>query len=140
MQLVQAAPQQTVLFAPPTPILPAPPASYTNARRGKGKAAQFLVKLERIVSDPSTQSIVTWAADGRSFVVLDSKRLQKEVLGKFFRSANYQSFQRQLHFCKSGPVPSSTLRSPVPPSLPCPARCCLSRLPPPSPAGRRPFV
>jgi len=43
-------------------------------------------------------SIISWVQGGRAFEILDPKRMEKEVLPKFFRHARFQSLVRQLNF------------------------------------------
>ena len=43
-------------------------------------------------------SSVTLCADGTAFEVRDPKRLECEVLPKFFRHSRFQSLVRQLNF------------------------------------------
>jgi hypothetical protein len=42
--------------------------------------------------------LLTEHVDGKSFEVIDPKRLEEEVLPRFFRHASFQSFLRQLNF------------------------------------------
>lgn len=73
-----------------------------------------------MVNDPTTDHLIKWADDGRSFystsllpvfplrgfqrsfrvtLVLDQDRFAKEILGNFYKTENVQSFVRQLNMC-----------------------------------------
>ena len=58
--------------------------------------AEFLCHLTRMLSDPSHHSAIEWAE--RKIRVHDPRRLQNDVLRKFFRHSKYSSFQRQLNY------------------------------------------
>lgn len=57
----------------------------------------FLTKIYDIV-DSSTDDLIEWGSDGKSFIVKDPKRFAKETLPHFFKTANFNSFVRQLNF------------------------------------------
>jgi hypothetical protein len=57
--------------------------------------AQFPEKLYNILCDPSNHEAISWV-NGNSFTVNDRKKLEMEVLPKYFRHAKLTSFQRQL--------------------------------------------
>jgi len=57
--------------------------------------AQFPEKLYNILCDPSNHEAISWVG-GKAFVVNDRRRLEVEVLPKYFRHAKLTSFQRQL--------------------------------------------
>lgn len=42
-------------------------------------------------------TIISWTPSGKSFRILNSKRLVAEILPRYFRSAKYSSFTRKLH-------------------------------------------
>ena len=58
--------------------------------------AEFLCHLTRMLSDPSHHSAIEWAE--RKIRVHDPRRLQNDILRKFFRHSKYSSFQRQLNY------------------------------------------
>ena len=61
-------------------------------------ASPFLVKTYRLVDDPSTDHIVSWADHaGNSFVVWHPKEFSASVLPLYFNHARFSSFVRQLN-------------------------------------------
>ena len=71
-----------------------------SSKKGGSKAPQrktFQAKLYEILQseDPA---IISWNEDGTVILIHDKERLSKEVLGKYFRSSQYESFVRQLSF------------------------------------------
>ncbi|OQR90761.1 hypothetical protein ACHHYP_05271 [Achlya hypogyna] len=67
-----------------------PPA---NAKR----VPKFLRQLYRILTDEDA-SIITWAPDGASIKLYNIRRLEAEVLPKYFKHNKLASFQRQLNY------------------------------------------
>lgn len=63
----------------------------------KKKKTGFQYKLFRIVTE-SPPDIIGWNADGISFSIRHRERLSSEILGEYFRHANFDSFLRQLGF------------------------------------------
>lgn len=59
-----------------------------------------------MVDDKQTDSLICWAADGRTFVVPNNIRFAKEVLPRFFKHNNFSSFVRQLNMYGFHKVPS----------------------------------
>ena len=53
--------------------------------------------LHEILVTPEYQPIVHWLADGLSFIIADKKRLESEILPKYFRRALSTSFVRKLN-------------------------------------------
>ena len=49
------------------------------------------------MSDPSTDSIVSWTANGRTFTVWNPDMMEKEQLPNTFKHSNFASFVRQLN-------------------------------------------
>jgi hypothetical protein len=62
-----------------------------------GSRKTFLEKLLEILqtADPA---IICWDDDGKVILINDKDRLSREILGKYFRSSQYDSFVRQLSF------------------------------------------
>jgi HSF-type DNA-binding len=60
--------------------------------------SSFPMKLHRILSDAEYRDYVAWLPHGRAWRILKQKTFEKEVIPKFFRSARYASFMRQVHY------------------------------------------
>jgi len=60
-------------------------------------ASSFVKKLFDMV-EHEDNDIICWVGHGQAFEVLDPKRLEAEVLPKFFRHSRFQSLVRQLNF------------------------------------------
>lgn len=58
----------------------------------------FPVKLHYILSNPKYKDCVAWLPHGRAWRILKPKTFEKKVIPKFFRSAKYASFMRQVRF------------------------------------------
>ncbi|KAL7474672.1 hypothetical protein ACHAW6_000635, partial [Cyclotella cf. meneghiniana] len=70
--------------------------SHTSSSRSKRKT--FPMKLHEILSDVTYSDIIAWSPHGRSFRVVDKKRLLDVVGRKFFKFKNVNSFYRILNF------------------------------------------
>jgi len=57
----------------------------------------FLVKTYEMVDDPSTNSVVSWSASSKSFVVWNPPEFARDLLPRFFKHNNFSSFIRQLN-------------------------------------------
>jgi len=57
----------------------------------------FVAKLYEIVDDASCNPVISWTAEGTSFVVLNPDVFQNELLPKYFKHNNFSSFVRQLN-------------------------------------------
>ncbi|CAK8572824.1 unnamed protein product [Lathyrus sativus] len=57
----------------------------------------FLSKIYEMVSDPSTNVIVSWSSTNKSFIVWNQHDFSKDLLPKFFKHNNFSSFIRQLN-------------------------------------------
>ncbi|KAK9284983.1 hypothetical protein L1049_024165 [Liquidambar formosana] len=57
----------------------------------------FLTKTYEMVDDSSTDSIVAWSPNGRSFVVWNPPEFARDLLPKYFKHNNFSSFVRQLN-------------------------------------------
>ncbi|XP_063222256.1 heat shock factor protein-like isoform X1 [Bacillus rossius redtenbacheri] len=57
----------------------------------------FIAKLWIMVEDHETDDIISWSNQGRAFTVHDQATLAKELLPKYFKHGNVQSFVRQLN-------------------------------------------
>lgn len=59
--------------------------------------APFISKTHDLIQNAPNE-LIEWTTDGSGFVVKDPKRLEKEVLHKYFKHNNFSSFARQLGF------------------------------------------
>ncbi|CAA0825129.1 Heat stress transcription factor A-7a [Striga hermonthica] len=74
--------------------------SYLSENRTSSRALlvpDFLTKTFKIVTDPSTNSIISWARSGESFIIWDHIRFSAEILPKYFKHSNLSSFVYQLN-------------------------------------------
>ncbi|KDO33647.1 hypothetical protein SPRG_19264 [Saprolegnia parasitica CBS 223.65] len=74
------------------------------AKEAKAAVSAFIMKLETVVNDPSTDDIITWKRnpDGSLYepnclVVLDKTRFSEDIMPQYFRGSKYCSFIRQLN-------------------------------------------
>ena len=72
---------------PPTPSLISPPRTLPQPRR----------KTWNLVSDESSDHIISWTADGRTFTVWNPDLMEREQLPNTFKHSNFASFVRQLN-------------------------------------------
>ena len=56
----------------------------------------FSSKLIKILSDPTTQDIVSWLPHGRSFKVKDVDKFERYVLPRYCKTNQMRSFRKQL--------------------------------------------
>ncbi|XP_055693534.1 heat shock factor protein isoform X2 [Lutzomyia longipalpis] len=57
----------------------------------------FLVKLWRLVEDPTTNQLISWRPDGLSFVIKNQSKFSSELLPLNYKHNNMASFIRQLN-------------------------------------------
>ena len=57
----------------------------------------FIAKTHQLI-EFAPKAFIEWTTDGTSFIVKEPKRLEKEVLQKYFNHRNFSSFSRQLSF------------------------------------------
>ncbi|RDY12157.1 Heat stress transcription factor B-3, partial [Mucuna pruriens] len=57
----------------------------------------FLLKTYMLVEDPATDDVVSWNADGTTFVVLQPAEFARDLLPTLFKHSNFSSFVRQLN-------------------------------------------
>ncbi|KAF8036256.1 hypothetical protein BT93_C2081 [Corymbia citriodora subsp. variegata] len=83
----------------PSWSLQAAAADVARPTQGLGEAGPppFLGKAYEMVSDPSTNPVVSWSSSRDSFVVWDQHEFSKHVLPRYFKHSNFSSFIRQLH-------------------------------------------
>jgi heat shock transcription factor 1 len=53
--------------------------------------------LWNLVEQPSYKSLITWSKDGKSFIVQDDHEFARQVLPRYFKHNNFNSFVRQLN-------------------------------------------
>lgn len=109
------------------PLSDAPaPKVFKRVEAGAPVEAPFVQKLVALLEDESIRHLISWgevrdgrggmspaetgksshdsahnfSQSGETFVVHDSPRLADEVLPKYFKHHNFQSFVRQLNMCK----------------------------------------
>ncbi|KAK9835205.1 hypothetical protein WJX81_005618 [Elliptochloris bilobata] len=64
---------------------------------GSNQPPPFLTKTYEMVGHAATDSVVSWGADGRSFVVWKPAEFARDVLPRHFKHNNFSSFVRQLN-------------------------------------------
>ncbi|CAB4306690.1 unnamed protein product [Prunus armeniaca] len=64
---------------------------------GASSLPPFLSKTYDMVDDASTDSIVSWSASNKSFIVWNPPEFARDLLPKFFKHNNFSSFIRQLN-------------------------------------------
>ncbi|KAM5587876.1 heat stress transcription factor A-4c [Rosa sericea] len=62
-----------------------------------GSLPPFLSKTYEMVDDCSTDSVVSWSASNRSFIVWNPPEFARDLLPKYFKHNNFSSFIRQLN-------------------------------------------
>ncbi|BGP50212.1 Flocculation suppression protein [Rhodotorula kratochvilovae] len=90
--------------APAAPAVDPVSAAASKAARtalpptgGKTQAA-FVHKVWSMVETPALQNLISWAPDGKSFLVYSPEEFARTVLPQFFKHSNFASFLRQLNF------------------------------------------
>ncbi|XP_015957202.1 heat stress transcription factor A-8 [Arachis duranensis] len=62
-----------------------------------GCVAPFLQKCYDMVSDPSTDSVISWTHQGHTFLISDITQFSLTLLPNYFKHNNFSSFIRQLN-------------------------------------------
>jgi hypothetical protein len=57
----------------------------------------FVRKTFQLVSDPTTNHIVSWVNNGANFTIWNTQAFQKQILPQYFKHNNLCSFVRQLN-------------------------------------------
>ncbi|KAI3645685.1 hypothetical protein MP228_008613 [Amoeboaphelidium protococcarum] len=68
----------------------------TGSSKHSGQPS-FVQKLYTMVSDNQNTQLISWSPTGTSFVVVNATDFARDVLPKYFKHKNFQSFQRQLN-------------------------------------------
>ncbi|KAL9232195.1 hypothetical protein vseg_007332 [Gypsophila vaccaria] len=68
-----------------------------ESQGGSNALPPFLTKTYEMVDDPTTDSIVSWSSNNKSFIVLNPPEFSRDLLPKFFKHNNFSSFIRQLN-------------------------------------------
>ncbi|KAM1032978.1 hypothetical protein FF1_036535 [Malus domestica] len=68
-----------------------------EAQGGTSSLPPFLCKTYEMVDDASIDSIVSWSASNKSFIVWNPPEFARDLLPKFFKHNNFSSFIRQLN-------------------------------------------
>ena len=63
----------------------------------KKRQPSFLIKLYEILEDHSFSDYIRWSPDGLSFIIINQKLFEKEVLLKYYAHHRFSSFHRQLN-------------------------------------------
>ncbi|AET04087.1 putative transcription factor HSF-type-DNA-binding family [Medicago truncatula] len=76
----------------------APQSSSAAAAGGSGGGpAPFLQKTYDMVDDSTTDEIVSWSSDNKSFIVWNPPEFSRVLLPTYFKHNNFSSFIRQLN-------------------------------------------
>ncbi|KAH9617511.1 hypothetical protein KSS87_007815 [Heliosperma pusillum] len=68
-----------------------------ESQGGSNALPPFLTKTYEMVDDPTTDSIVSWSLNNKSFIVWNHPEFSRDLLPKFFKHNNFSSFIRQLN-------------------------------------------
>jgi hypothetical protein len=68
-----------------------------RTRTRGGVARPFPVKLYSLLESNDHEDIISWQANGRSFIIHNPKQFVESVMPKYFRQTQFRSFQRQLN-------------------------------------------
>ncbi|XP_073318112.1 heat stress transcription factor B-3-like isoform X2 [Primulina huaijiensis] len=60
-------------------------------------ASPFLVRTYMVVDDPATDEVISWNADGTTFIVWQTAEFARDLLPTLFKHSNFSSFIRQLN-------------------------------------------
>ena len=66
-------------------------------KEGERSPDLFILKLHNLVTDRSTDQILSWGAERNSIVIRDRDAFVTEILGKLCKAKRYDSFVRQLN-------------------------------------------
>ncbi|EIE87401.1 hypothetical protein RO3G_12112 [Rhizopus delemar RA 99-880] len=90
----------------PTTLSPSAAANIRTTTPPTQKSVPaFLNKLYSMVNDPTTNDLICWAEDGKSFFVNQQEDFARKVLPRFFKHNKFSSFVRQLNMYGFHKVP-----------------------------------
>ncbi|XP_076336048.1 uncharacterized protein LOC143239106 isoform X2 [Tachypleus tridentatus] len=78
-------------------MLPALQYKALNKSDAESNVPGFPMKLWKLVDDPNCDDLVSWNADGTSFIISNQAKFAKDLLPKYFKHNNMASFIRQLN-------------------------------------------
>nr|AFP57457.1 truncated heat shock factor A4c [Arabidopsis thaliana] len=64
---------------------------------GSSSLPPFLTKTYEMVDDSSSDSVVAWSENNKSFIVKNPAEFSRDLLPRFFKHKNFSSFIRQLN-------------------------------------------
>jgi heat shock transcription factor len=85
-----------------------PPPAPAEMAAGAGQRVlptPFLNKTYQLVDDPAVDDVISWNADGSTFVVWRPAEFARDLLPKYFKHNNFSSFVRQLNTYVSACAP-----------------------------------
>ncbi|KAG1681676.1 Heat shock factor protein [Nymphon striatum] len=74
----------------------------------------FLMKLKKMVDDPSCDHLISWNENGKSFIIHNVTEFSQDMLPYYYKHNNYSSFVRQLNmygFRKALDISQGNLKS-----------------------------
>jgi heat shock transcription factor 1 len=61
------------------------------------KPTSFIRKTYKMLSKPKNSGVVSWCADGESFIIKNQHEFTNVILPQYFKHKNFASFNRQLN-------------------------------------------
>ena len=72
-------------------------AAVSTLRRDRREGALFPVKLHQILSDDASSKVISWLPHGRAWKIQNARRLEGDVLPRYFGHGRLPSFMRQVN-------------------------------------------